>query len=76
MTNRISLVLSAVIAALLLGSSQGSSAAGVDEKVVAALDTQYQLAVKGNDAAAMDRILADDFVLVTGNGKHSARRTC
>jgi len=36
---------------------------------VAALDTQYQAAVKANDAATMDRILADDFVLVTGRGK-------
>jgi ketosteroid isomerase-like protein len=37
--------------------------------LVAALDTQYQTAVKKNDVAAMDRILADDFVLVTGSGK-------
>jgi ketosteroid isomerase-like protein len=40
-----------------------------DRKTVAALDTQYQAAVKANDAATMDRILADDFVLVTGSGK-------
>ncbi len=40
-----------------------------DRKIVADLDTQYQLAVKNNDAATMDRILADDFVLVTGRGK-------
>jgi ketosteroid isomerase-like protein len=40
-----------------------------DEKAVAALDTQYQGAVKINDAATMDRILADDFVLVTGSGR-------
>lgn len=40
-----------------------------DIKAVAALDTQYQAAVKNNDAAAMDRILADDFVVVTGSGK-------
>ncbi len=40
-----------------------------DEKAVAALDTQYQAAVAKNDAATMDRILADDFVLVTGRGK-------
>src|SRR6266576_802781 len=39
-----------------------------DEAAVAALDTQYQAAVKINDAATMDRILADDFVLVTGKG--------
>ncbi|MDQ3917477.1 MAG: nuclear transport factor 2 family protein, partial [Acidobacteriota bacterium] len=40
-----------------------------DKKAVAELDTQYQRAVKVNDAATMARILADDFVLVTGKGK-------
>jgi ketosteroid isomerase-like protein len=40
-----------------------------DEKTVAALDKQYQAAVEKNDAETMDRILADDFVLVTGLGK-------
>lgn len=39
-----------------------------DAKTVADLDTQYQKAVKDNDVATMDRILLDDFVLVTGNG--------
>ena len=47
-----------------------ASAAANDERAaVAALDTQYQAAVKSNDVATMDRILADDFVLVTGKGK-------
>ena len=45
------------------------AAAHDDKKSVAALDTEYQAAVKQNDAATMDRILADDFVLVTGSGK-------
>ena len=40
-----------------------------DAKTVAALDTEYQAAVKANDAQTMDQILADDFVLVTGRGK-------
>jgi ketosteroid isomerase-like protein len=39
-----------------------------DAKTVAALDIQYQKAVKENDAATMGRILHDDFVLVVGNG--------
>jgi ketosteroid isomerase-like protein len=39
-----------------------------DAIVVAALDTEYQAAVERHDAATMDRILADDFVLVTGKG--------
>jgi ketosteroid isomerase-like protein len=38
------------------------------KKIVADLDTQYQLAVKNHDVATMDRILADDFVLATGRG--------
>ncbi len=49
--------------------SDTHSSAGDDQKAVAALDTQFQAAVKQNDAASMDRILADDFVLVTGRGK-------
>src|SRR5262245_25075124 len=39
-----------------------------DAAAVAALDTEYQAAVKRNDAKTMARILLDDFVLVTGNG--------
>jgi ketosteroid isomerase-like protein len=39
------------------------------ETLIADLDTEYQAAVEKNDAATMDRILADDFVLVTGMGK-------
>lgn len=45
------------------------ASSGDDAKTVAALDTEYQAAVKANDAAVMDRILADDFVLITGRGK-------
>jgi ketosteroid isomerase-like protein len=44
-------------------------AAADDAATVAALDTEYQAAVKRNDADTMDRILADDFVLVTGRGQ-------
>ena len=44
-----------------------------DRKVVAALDTEYQKAVKENDAKTMSRILADDFILVEGDGKHSTK---
>src|SRR6266545_7672441 len=60
-------------AAIGLFAAAGSAVPGAstsdDEKAVAALDTQYQAAVAKNDAATMDRILADDFVLVTGKGK-------
>ena len=40
-----------------------------DAKAVIVLDTEYQAAVKNNDATTMGRILADDFILVTGRGK-------
>lgn len=39
-----------------------------DAETVSALDTEYQAAVERNDADTMARILADDFVLVLGNG--------
>src|SRR4029453_1285964 len=39
-----------------------------DAKAVAALDIKYQAAVKANDATTMNKILADDFALVTGRG--------
>jgi ketosteroid isomerase-like protein len=40
----------------------------IDAQTVAGLDTVYQAAVKANDVAIMDEILADDFVLVTDRG--------
>jgi ketosteroid isomerase-like protein len=40
-----------------------------DEKAVAALDTEYQAAVKINDATTMARLLPDDYMLATGSGK-------
>ena len=45
------------------------ASAADDRNLVAALDAAYQSAVKKNDASTMDRILADDFILVTGSGK-------
>jgi uncharacterized protein (TIGR02246 family) len=53
--------------------SANPAAPADDAKAVAALDKQYQAAVKANDAATMDRILADDFVLVTGHGRASTK---
>jgi hypothetical protein len=60
---------------VLGASSYGTGASTEDDRqAVAALGTEYQTAVKENDPATMDRILADDFVLVTGSGKTYARR--
>ena len=53
----------------LAATSKSNASPEEDAKAVAALDTKYQAAVKANDAATMDQILADDFVLITGRGK-------
>lgn len=39
-----------------------------DQKALVDLDTQYQLAVEKNDTRTMARILAEDFILVLGDG--------
>jgi len=54
---------------MTIGPTSRAACSVDDEKAVAALDTEYQAAVKANDVATMDRILANDFVLVTGLGK-------
>ena len=53
---------------LLLGFVSSTRPAVDDAATVAALDTRYQAAVKANDADGMGAILADDFILVIGNG--------
>ena len=40
----------------------------IDEQTVVRLDAVYQSAVKANDVAIMDEILADDFVFETDRG--------
>jgi ketosteroid isomerase-like protein len=70
-----------VVVGLALIGTAGAGSARADvaadreaQAAVAALDTEYQLAVKNNDAATMDRILHDDFVLVTGVGKTYSKK--
>ena len=70
---RFAMSLLAIGTVLVIDASKSFASASDDEKIVAALDTQYQAAVKNNDAATMDRILADDFVLVTGRGKTQSK---
>jgi ketosteroid isomerase-like protein len=57
-------------AGLVLALAQGPAMAAPadDAKIVAALDTEFQAAVKHNNAATIGRILADDMILVTGRG--------
>jgi ketosteroid isomerase-like protein len=63
----------ALLAAALLFSTIAQASPEEDRKAVAALDTEYQLAVKRNDAKTMGRILHKDFVLVLGNGTAHSR---
>jgi ketosteroid isomerase-like protein len=63
------LVIALIGALAILGGVAASADSTADQNTVAALDTEYQLAVKNNDADTMNRILADDFVLVWGTGE-------
>src|SRR5215472_8386364 len=62
-------LISSFVAVLSSTLAVATTNPAADEKTVAALDTEYQAAVKNNDAATMDRILADGFVVVLGSGK-------
>ena len=57
------------ISIAVLTSVAGHANSDSDQKAVSALDTKYQAAVKNNDTTTMDRVLADDFVVVLGTGK-------
>lgn len=69
MNRFIAIAVAVIVLAVMTLVGRQVSAADDDRKAVAALDTEFQAAVKKNDAATMDRILADDFVLVTASGK-------
>lgn len=60
-------------ASLLIGPSMVLASPEQDRAEVAAIDTQYQEAVKRNDAQTMAKILHEDFILVLGNGKTATR---
>ncbi len=63
----------AAVAGAVLALSAGSAQAADDRTTVAALDVQYQAAVKANDAATMDRILHPQMILVVGSGATATR---
>jgi ketosteroid isomerase-like protein len=68
---RTAVSMGAVTAVMMVAAPSASAAVAQHDDPaakVAALDTRYQAAVKANDAATMGRILAADFVLVTGSG--------
>ena len=62
-----------IVALSLANVTHLSASSEEDAKTVAGLDTKYRAAVKSNDTATMDQILADDFVLVNGRGKVSSK---
>jgi ketosteroid isomerase-like protein len=63
----VALTLIAVIVLLAQNASKASEPSA--EAIVAKLDNEFQAAVGRNDADTMDRILADDMVLVLGDGR-------
>ena len=62
-----------LMAVLIVTAVNAGAGSDDSQKKVAVLDTQYQAAVKANDATTMDRILADDFILVEGDGTVSTK---
>src|SRR5216684_1741824 len=69
MNRSIAVAVAVVVLAVMTLVGRQVLSADDDRKVVAALDTEYQAAVRKIDAATMGRILAYDFVLVTASGK-------
>ena len=60
----------AIALAMSLGPIAAASASPEDDrKAVAALDTEFQAAVKHHDVATIDRIQHADMVLVLGDGR-------
>ncbi len=68
------LALGGLAIAVTIGAGASAALATQDDKrLVAGLDTEYQAAVKRNDATAMARILDDRFVLVLGDGRTATK---
>ena len=73
MTVSRSLVTGLATAAALGAVLSATSAIQDDKQLIAGLDTEYQAAVKRNDATTMARILDDRFVLVLGDGRTATK---
>jgi len=58
----------AVVCGIALSASPSRASEAEDRQAVAALDTTFQRAVRDNDTKTMAAILADDFVVVEGDG--------
>ena len=62
-----------VVTIALLCQNGIAMSAENDRAVVAALDTNYQAAIKRNDLGVVERTLGDDFVLISGAGQVTTR---
>jgi len=68
------LLKAALLAVSLLGLSSAALAAGTQcRNNVAALDSEFQAAVKRNDVATIDRLLPADYILVSDTGEVSTK---
>jgi ketosteroid isomerase-like protein len=61
------------LVALVLECAGASGGSMDDQKQVAQLDSEFQAAVKVNDAQTMGRIMHKDMILVLGSGAISTR---
>ena len=61
------------VGTVVFASAAVQASEAEDRQTLADLDTKYQRAVEQNDAKTMAEILADDFVLVEGDGKRSTK---
>jgi ketosteroid isomerase-like protein len=57
------------VAAVAMSAGTAAASTEEDRKAVAALDTEFQAAVRHHDVATIDRIQHPDMVLVLGDGR-------
>ena len=63
----------ASVAVALLAAAPHAATPESDRAEVAKLDSEFQAAVKANDAATMARVLHEDMALVLGDGRLNSR---
>jgi len=61
------------VLSVIVASARAASPSPSAREVVARLDLEFQAAVKANDAQVMARVLAENMILVLGNGATSTR---
>lgn len=59
----------AILAALAVSAGIAQASAEDDRRTVAALDTEFQAAVKHHDTVTIDRIQHPEMVLILGDGR-------